>query len=140
MRQVSRLILFVSLGIAGIAGAAVYRAHHSDPYFFSRTKQYSGDLYSDWEGDIFFPNGAKETWTIQESSGELRGHLFPEPGDNKNVSWGAAALVVEGKLSRSGSFGHLGVAKRELKIIRVIHSEPVKLPFNTKAVQFKQAQ
>ena len=140
MRQVSKQILLGSLGLVCIAGIAVYRAQSRDPYFFSRTKQYSGDLYSDWEGDIFFPKDAHETWSIQELNGVLQGHLFPEPGDKQNVSWGAATLVVEGKLSRLGSYGHLGVGKRELKILRVVHSEPVKLPLNLKAVQFKQAQ
>ncbi len=37
--------------------------------------------------------------------------------------WGRAHLVVEGRLSAPGSYGHLGAYSRELRVTRVIEAQ-----------------
>ena len=79
---------------------------------------YSGRYTTSFEVSCFEPDGSDETWW---ASGAL-------PDIANEFERCAFHLVVRGRLSPKGHYGHLGMCERELIVEEVLSSKRLELP------------
>ncbi len=119
-----RMTLLSILFATGIALIVFYQFYQSNPYLFSIKQTVHGDYFRGFETNGLIPAGSNEYWSVDDPNNALSGRTFPVPGKPENSLKGAS-IIVEAFVSRPGYYGHLGAGSREIKIVKLIRSEPL---------------
>jgi hypothetical protein len=80
------------------------------------TRVFRGTYRSGFENSTFYPEGSKCFWWV---SGDL-GALGKELDRRWPYGEATATVQVEGTLTAPGCYGHMGVARRELTVKKVV--------------------
>lgn len=77
--------------------------------------QWVGFYEAAWEREVFLPCGVDEEWWSWSTVRIIR---------NDPRGWGRAFVVIEGRVSARGRFGHLGRFPRQIVITRALEIRP----------------
>lgn len=106
------------LFLAGLLGLALASCAGSAP---AGERRFSGTFDFHFETASFAPdNGGGPYWLSAE--GETWNQITAPLTEAGVGPWGRVHIVVEGRLSPEGHYGHLGAYSRELRVTRVIES------------------
>lgn len=85
------------------------------------TQRFSGTFDWGFETSSLHPDrGGGPYWVSFE--GDALERIAAPLGQTDRGTWGRFHLVVEGRLSPEGHYGHMGAYRRELHVTRVIES------------------
>jgi Sel1 repeat-containing protein len=112
------LIRHLQLSIAALLIASAKLAYSETPSPVVR--QYSGCYFAGFETRALTPKGTQESWWVKwDADTKLLARALPR---NEDSSRGVRSVfvVVQGRLSPAGRYGHLGGHTREIIVSRLI--------------------
>jgi hypothetical protein len=121
----------LSLGVGFLALAFLSLAACSDNEGLpepGELKTYSGIYLHGFEASMFIPSSVTEYWWIAEDPSLLSG--LREIPVTKTAGFSDARymhLIIKGRVSELGVWGHLGAGQRELVVSEVLDIEPATL-------------
>ena len=121
----------LSLGVGFLALAFLSLAACSDNEGLPEPgalKTYSGIYLHGFEASMFIPSSVTEYWWIAEDPSLLSG--LREIPVTKTAGFSDARymhLIIKGRVSELGVWGHLGAGQRELVVSEVLDIEPATL-------------
>ena len=116
---------FLIFGYTALFLVLAFAIYYYNPYLLSSTKTYKGTFSTNFEMSAFVPDGSNERWWLKENDDNPVLPIPPEPAAQRVYFFAGSQtyLVVEGKVTRKGKFGHLGKYDREFTITRLVSSQ-----------------
>lgn len=90
----------------------------------ARAQRFSGTYDWHFETSSFRPDGGGGPYWLS-GEGDTLEQIAAPIGHTDRGTWGRFHIVVEGRLSAEGHYGHMGGYQRELRVTRVIESRVI---------------
>lgn len=87
----------------------------------ARAQRFSGSYDWHFETSSFRPDGGGGPYWLS-GEGDTLERITAALGHSGRGTWGQFHIVVEGRLSEEGRYGHMGGYRRELHVTRVIET------------------